>query len=62
VVAAAIGRGVAVLPDEDDRAATDRIMDTITDQVATARLLYGRQTPPGEDAWWTRHRGTRQRA
>ncbi|MDQ3945860.1 MAG: 1-acyl-sn-glycerol-3-phosphate acyltransferase [Actinomycetota bacterium] len=56
VVAAAIGAGMGVLPDEDDRAATDRIMDTIAGQVATARLLYAQQTPPGEDAWWVRHR------
>ncbi|HEY3238746.1 MAG TPA: lysophospholipid acyltransferase family protein [Acidimicrobiia bacterium] len=59
VVAAAVGGAMAVLPDENDRAATDRIMDTIAGQVATARLLYGQQTPPGEDAWWIRHRRTR---
>jgi 1-acyl-sn-glycerol-3-phosphate acyltransferase len=56
VVAAAIGPALPVLPDEDDRTATDRIMDTIAGRVAAARLLYGRQTPPGEDAWWARHR------
>jgi 1-acyl-sn-glycerol-3-phosphate acyltransferase len=56
VVAAVIGRGITLRPDENDRAATDRIMDTIASQVATARLLYGQQVPPGEDAWWTRHR------
>lgn len=59
VVAAAIGPGTSVLPDEDDRAATDRIMDTIAGQVATARLLYGHKAPPGEDAWWSRHRRAR---
>jgi 1-acyl-sn-glycerol-3-phosphate acyltransferase len=59
VMAAAIGTDIGVLPDEDDRAATDRIMDAIAGQVATARLLYGQQAPPGEDAWWTRHRRTK---
>ncbi|MGH9037537.1 MAG: lysophospholipid acyltransferase family protein [Acidimicrobiia bacterium] len=56
VVAAAIGRGITLRPDEDDRAATDRIMDTIAGRVATARLLYGEKVPPGEEAWWSRHR------
>ena len=55
VVAAAIGRDLPVFPDEDDRAATDRIMHAIAGQVAIARLLYGRQAPPGEEAWWVRH-------
>ncbi len=58
VVAAAIGAAVTVLPDEDDRPATDKIMDAITGQVTTARLLYGQPAPPGEDAWWARHRRT----
>ncbi|MGH9041857.1 MAG: lysophospholipid acyltransferase family protein [Acidimicrobiia bacterium] len=56
VVAAAIGRGIMVGPDEDDRSATDQIMDGISGQVAAARLLYGQAPPPGEDAWWARHR------
>jgi 1-acyl-sn-glycerol-3-phosphate acyltransferase len=56
VVTAAIGRGITLRPDEDDRAATDRIMDTIAGRVATARLLYDEKAPPGEDAWWSRHR------
>jgi len=62
VVAATIGTAVPVLPEEDDRAATDRIMDTIAGQVTAARLLYDRPTPPGEDAWWARHRRTRTKS
>jgi 1-acyl-sn-glycerol-3-phosphate acyltransferase len=56
VVAAAIGRPVAVPPDKDDRAAAERVMAAIGNQLAAARLLYGEDPPPGEDAWWARHR------
>jgi 1-acyl-sn-glycerol-3-phosphate acyltransferase len=57
VVAAAVGRPVAGPADnEDDRAAAERIMAAVAAQVATARLLYALDPPPGEDAWWGRHR------
>jgi 1-acyl-sn-glycerol-3-phosphate acyltransferase len=62
VVAAAVGRPLAEpAGDEDDRAAAERIMAAVAAQVATARLLYAQDPPPGEDAWWSRHR-TREAA
>jgi 1-acyl-sn-glycerol-3-phosphate acyltransferase len=56
VVAAAVGRPVAVPAGDDDRTAADKVMAAIGTQVAAARLLYGQDLPPGEGAWWTRHR------
>jgi 1-acyl-sn-glycerol-3-phosphate acyltransferase len=61
VVAAAIGPGLVLDPDEDDRAGTDRIMDAVAGQVTTARRLYVTDAPPGEDAWWSRHRRTQKK-
>ena len=55
VLAAAVGPTVAVAA-EDDRAATDRVMGAIAEQVAAARLLYDAAAPPGEGTWLARHR------
>jgi 1-acyl-sn-glycerol-3-phosphate acyltransferase len=50
----AVGPPVHVGPDEDVRAATDRIMAAVCTQVARAREIYP-QTPHGDDdGWWVR--------
>jgi len=50
--AVVVGPPVRVEPDEDARAATDRIMDAICAQVAEARRLYPQRPPPGREEWW----------
>jgi 1-acyl-sn-glycerol-3-phosphate acyltransferase len=47
-----VGAPVRVEPDEDVRAATDRIMAAICTQVAEARRLYPQRPPPGQEDWW----------
>lgn len=50
---AVVGDPVAVLPDDDIRTATDRIMSAICTQVARARALYPKVAAGGDD-WWER--------
>ena len=50
---AVVGDPVAVAPDDDIRAATDRIMSGICAQVARARARYP-AVPSGADDWWVR--------
>ena len=52
---ATIGEPVVVAPDDDIRAATDRIMRAICAEVARARKLYPSVGfLDGDDAWWVR--------
>lgn len=53
-VAIAVGDPVAVTPDEDAFAATDRIMAAVVDCVATARRIYPQAPRRRDDGWWVR--------
>lgn len=55
---AVVGEPVAVAPDEDIAAATDRIMSAIVACVARARELYPQQPGSGDDGWWVRPPGS----
>lgn len=50
----AVGHPIRIGPDEDVRAATDRIMRAICTQVARARELYPQAPAAGDDGWWVR--------
>jgi 1-acyl-sn-glycerol-3-phosphate acyltransferase len=50
----AVGAPIRIAPDEDVRAATDRIMSAICTQVARARAIYPQQPDDGDDGWWVR--------
>jgi 1-acyl-sn-glycerol-3-phosphate acyltransferase len=56
-----VGDPVRVSPDEDVRAATDRIMAAIAGCVARARTLYPQRPAPGEGDWWVRRPDTATR-
>ncbi len=49
-----VGAPVLLGPDEDVRAATDRIMAAICTQVARAREIYPQTPAPDDDGWWVR--------
>jgi 1-acyl-sn-glycerol-3-phosphate acyltransferase len=53
-----VGAPIVVAPDEDVRAATDRIMAAICTQVARAREIYPQAPAPDEDGWWVRSPGS----
>jgi 1-acyl-sn-glycerol-3-phosphate acyltransferase len=50
----AVGDPIRVGPDEDVRAATDRIMSAICAQVARAREIYPQIPDADDDGWWVR--------
>ena len=49
-----VGHPVRIGPDEDVRAATDRVMEAIASCVARAREIYPQHPRPGEGDWWVR--------
>ncbi|HSO94845.1 MAG TPA: lysophospholipid acyltransferase family protein [Acidimicrobiia bacterium] len=49
-----VGDPLRIRPDEDMRAATDRIMTAIAACVARARALYPQVPTASEDRWWVR--------
>lgn len=49
-----VGPPVAVGPEEDLAAGTDRIMEAVAARVRRARELYPQRPEPGEDDWWVR--------
>jgi 1-acyl-sn-glycerol-3-phosphate acyltransferase len=49
-----VGDPLRIRPDEDMRAATDRVMAAIASCVARARELYPQPPQPGEGTWWVR--------
>ncbi|MEY3362163.1 MAG: hypothetical protein RL531_1882, partial [Actinomycetota bacterium] len=52
------GEPVEVTPEDDPRAATDRIMSGVCAAVARARELYPQTPASGDDGWWVREPGT----
>jgi 1-acyl-sn-glycerol-3-phosphate acyltransferase len=49
-----VGDPVRVSPDDDIRAATDRVMEAIAACVAQARARYPQRPTPREGDWWVR--------
>jgi 1-acyl-sn-glycerol-3-phosphate acyltransferase len=47
-----VGPPVEIGPEDDIRAATDRMMAAVCAQVSRARGLYPQQPPAGKAAWW----------
>ena len=57
-VSVVLGEPVAIAPDEDLQAATDRIMGGVCAAVARAREIYPQVPGVEEDDWWVRAPGT----
>ncbi len=51
---AVVGEPVPVMPGDDIRSATDRIMSAICAQVARARQVYPQVAGNDDDQWWVR--------
>jgi 1-acyl-sn-glycerol-3-phosphate acyltransferase len=49
-----VGEPVAVCPDDDAVAATNRVMEGVARCLATAREIYPQRPRAGEDGWWVR--------